>query len=322
MKKMSAILVLFLMVGTMVFAAGAQDDPDVIKIGAAIQGNKSQFMQYVVSGMYEAVEGMPNVKLIIVYADDRADKQVAQVETFIAQELDAIILNPVDKVGSSAAVEAAAEAGIPLITVNTQTENQSLATAFSGSDDVEAGRLQMEALAKSVDYKGNVVLLHGAMGHDAQVNRRAGYAEIIESYPDLNLLYEQSADWMTDKAQTIMENWLQMDEPISIVATNCDTMAVGAQNAIESVGKSGEVLVAGMDAIPDVMTSIEQGQILCTLWQDGIGQGAGAITLALAASKGESVDNIYVPFEIVNKDNIDSFKVRAEERDALVTKYF
>lgn len=322
MKKATSFLVFLLVSGMLLFGGGNKEESGKIKIGVAIQGLGSQFMTYVVAGMYEEVKDNPNVELLVVYADSRADKQVSQVETFVAQEVDAIILNPVDKVASSPCVDAANKAGIPIITVNTQTENQDSVLAFSGSDDIEAGRLQMEYLAKQVGYKGNAVIIHGSMGHDAQINRRIGYLEIINKYPDLNLLYEQSADWLTDKAQLIMENWLQMGEPIAIVATNCDTMAIGAQNAIDAVGKTGKILVGGMDAIPDVMNSIEIGGISCTLWQDGIGQGREAVKIALAALNGESVEDVYIPFEVVQKGNLEEFKKRAIERDALQAKYF
>ncbi len=293
-----------------------------IKIGATIQGNKSTFMQYVVAGMNEFVKDKKNVELIVVYADDRADKQVGQVDNFIAQKVDAIIINPVDRVGSSAAVDAAAKAKIPVITVNTQTENQKTASAFSGSNDVEAGQLQMERLAKQINGKGNVVFLHGAMGHDAQVNRRIGYMNVLKKYPEMKLLYEQSADWQTDKAQAIMENWLQKGAQIAAVATNSDSIAVGAQNAVDAAKLKYKVVVSGMDAIPDVMKSIGSGKIDSTLWQDGIGQGSKAAELAIAAAKGEKVSDSFVPFAVVDKANLSSFEKRAAERDALVKKYF
>lgn len=318
MRKVIAAT-LALLAGTAAFAAGGQQKT---RIGVTIQGNKSTFMQYVVAGMKDYAKDMKDVELVIVYAEDRADKQVGQVENFVAQKMSAIILNPVDKVASSAAVDAAVKAGIPIVTVNTQTQNQAKATAFSGSDDVEAGRLQLEALGKAIGFKGNVVVLHGAMGHDAQINRRIGYMNVLAKYPEMKLLYEQSADWQTDKAQAIMENWLQMGQPIAAVATNCDTMAVGAQNAVDAAGLTGKIVVSGMDAIPDVMKSIAAGVISSTLWQDGIGQGAKAVELALKAAKGEAAKDAFVPFELVDKTNIAAFEKRAADRDALVKKYF
>lgn len=315
-KKMLLVLGCSLCAASFAYAEGK------ITIGATIQGNKSTFMQYVVSGMNEAAKEQKDVELVIVYADDRADKQLGQVDNFVAQKVGAIIINPVDRAGSAAAIDAAVKAGIPIITVNTQTQNQKLATAFSGSDDVEAGQLQMERLAKSIGYKGNVVFLHGAMGHDAQVSRRVGYMNVLKKYPEMKLLYEQSAEWQTDKAQSIMENWLQAGKPIAAVAANCDTMAVGAQNAIDAAKQRGKIVVSGMDAIPDVMKSIGDGVVDSTLWQDGIAQGSNAVKIAIKAAKGEKVSNVMVPFEVVEKGNLAKFQKRATDRDALVKKYF
>ncbi len=317
--EMKKFVVLFACVCCALSMLGAQSK---ITIGVSIQGNKSTFMQYVVSGMMDYVKDKKNVELLVVYAEDRPDKQVGQVENFVAQKVNAIIMNPVDSAASAAAVDAAVKAKIPIITVNTKTDNQKLATAFSGSDDVEAGQIQMENLAKMINFKGNVVFLHGAMGHSAQVARRIGYMNTLKKYPNMKLLYEQSADWQTDKAQVIMENWLQMGKPIAAVATNCDTMAIGAQNAIDDAKMTGKIFVSGMDAIPDVMTSIQNGVIASTLWQDGIGQGAKSVELAIKAANKTKVTDVYVPFEIVTKSNIDKFMKRADDRDALVKKYF
>ena len=324
MKKFLSALFIMALVTSLSFANGAQEKADDagISIGVAIQGNQSTFMQYVVAGMHQRLDEAENVEMHLVYAEDRADKQVSQIETFVAQGVDVIVLNPVDKVGSSAAVEIANEAGIPIVTVNTQTENQADATAFSGSDDVEAGRLQMEALAKALDYRGNVALIHGAMGHDAQLNRDFGFKEVIAKYPDMKIIYEQSADWSTAKAQSIMENWLQMEEEINGVATTCDILSLGAQNAIDAQDLTGRILVTGNDCIPDAMTSIEEGKMVATLYQDGIGQGNAAIELAIAIANGNSVEDIYIPYEVVSMENLDKFKDVAAERDSLVEKYF
>jgi ABC-type sugar transport system substrate-binding protein len=100
-------------------------------------GNQSGFIRYMTSGMYEYQKASaPDVDLQVVFADDDPAKQQGQVENFVSQGVDAIILNPVDKVQSAAAVDFAAEAGIPVITINTMSDSKNV-TAHVGSDDVE-----------------------------------------------------------------------------------------------------------------------------------------------------------------------------------------
>lgn len=327
MKGKWVLVCAALMAASVAFAGGSRESvqgsvPKKLTVGISIQGNTSTFMQYVVAGMLDYVKDMHDVELKIVYADMRADKQVGQIETFIAQKVDAIILNPIDKEASAPAVDAAVKAKIPIVTVNTKTSNQEKALAFSGSDAIESGELQAQHVVDLLGGRGNVAILHGSMGHEAQIGRRTGYMNVFAKYPGIKVIYEQSADWATDKAQTIMENWIQRGERIDAVLANCDTMAIGAQNAIDANGLRGKTVVAGMDAIPDVMKSIKDGVIADTIWQDGIGQGAKSVELAIKAARGENIADAYIPYELVTKQNIDQYYKRANERDALVAKYF
>lgn len=298
------------------------DSEDTISIGVSIQGFKGMFTNYIRAGiMEEAKKHGKSVNVVVVDAEDRADKQIGQIENFISQGADAIILNPVDRIASAPAVDAAVKAGIPIITVNTQTDNQSKASAFVGSDDFEAGKIQMDFIAKELGGKGNVAILHGAMGHSAQIGRYEGYKSILEENPNMQIIFENTAEWQTDKALSIVENWLVTGKNIDAIAANSDTMALGAKSAIDAVGKSNDILVLGMDAIPNMLKGIENGQISGTIWQDGIGQGKYSLDLAVKAAKGETIDDYLIPYELITKENIDKYKKMAEERDELSEKY-
>lgn len=295
-----------------------------IKIGVCMQGFTGIFCQYIVAGIknYIQTNGLSDkYDVVIVDAENKSDKQLSQVETFISSGVDAIILNPVDRVASSPAVASAKEAGIPILTVNTSTENQKDAAAYVGSDDVIAGKLQIDYFAKMLNGKGNIAVIQGSMGQSAQIGRWKGYTEGIKKYPGMKIIVNQTADWATDKAQTLMENWIQSGKKIDAVACNCDTEAIGAQNAIDAAKLRGKILVGGMDAIPDVMKSIKNGGIACSVWQDGIGQGANSIRLAIEATKGTKISDFLIPYELITKDNIAKYEKKAADRDALNMKY-
>lgn len=152
-----------------------------IKIGVAIQGNKSTFMQYVVAGAQEFAKSKNDIELVVVYAEDRADKQIGQIDNFITQKVKAIVINPVDKVASAPAVAAANKSGIPIITVNTTVENQNKATAHSGSDDIVAGEMQMEFLAKAIGKKGDVAIINGVINNGLDLlNVQTFYQQIVK----------------------------------------------------------------------------------------------------------------------------------------------
>lgn len=300
----------------------AQKD-DKIVIGACMQGNQSGFIRYITSGMYEYQKASaPDVVLEVVFADDDPAKQQGQVENFVTQGVDAIILNPVDKVQSAAAVDFAAEAGIPVITVNTTSDSKNV-TAHVGSDDVEAGKLQMEQLLSAAPEKPRVSYVNAVLGHSAQVGREKGYLEVLKAHPEATLVVQNTADWSGDKALQLVENWiLTYPNGIDIIACEADCQLVGVITAVEDAGLQGKILLGGMDCDMPVMEKIKEGVVNCSIWQDGLGQGGNALRLAIDAAQGKGVSDYMIPFEVCTNDNVDSYIEKAEERNAISNKYF
>ncbi len=238
-----------------------------------------------------------------------ADNQVSQVENFITQGVDAIVLNPYDKDGCIPCAQKAAEAGIPIVVVCTQLSDLSSATAFVGSNDVEAGEIEMQMVADAIDGKGDIAVILGPTGISAQADRSQGIQNILDKYPDINVIYEESANWDRAEAMTLMENWLQTGKTINAVVAQNDEMAIGAYNAIAAAGKQKDIPVVGIDAIADALKSVEEGGLLCTVFQNAKAQSETAIDVAVQAAKGEKVDDWYdVPFELVTSDNVGDYK--------------
>lgn len=318
-----AIAVIAVAIGSILFRLIGTKPSEKTKIGASMQGFKGAFVQYIVAGMKDYLNKNnleDKYELIVVDAEDRVDKQLSQIESFIGDKVDAIILNPVDGVGSSPAVSAAVKAGIPIVTVNTTTVNQDETSGYIGSDDIEAGKIQMQFIADKLDGKGNVAVLQGSMGHSAQVGRWMGYNMIADKYPNLKIIAEKTADWQTDKAQNIIENWIQAGIKFNAVATHADVMSMGALNALEAANIKN-VIIIGIDAIPDVMKNIKEGKITATVWQDGIAQGAKSIEKAISLINGGAKGDVIVPYELITIENIVQYENKASVRDSLNAKY-
>ncbi len=250
------------------------------------------------------------VQLIVNDAQRSAEKQLQQVESFIAQRVDAIILNPCEVEASSPAVDKALAAGIPIVNVNSET--QSKPTAFVGSRDEESARLAMEFIARRLKGKGQIAIMHGYMGQAAQIKRDRGAREVLAKYPGLHLVAEQTAEWDRAKAVTLMENWLQgHGDSLSAVFAQNDEMAMGALLAVEQAKKKEQILVVGVDAIGDAIQAVKDGRLDATVFQDAAGQGANAVELAVKLARKQTAEpETYIPFQLVTKDNVDKF-VRA-----------
>lgn len=291
-------------------------------IAACMQGNQSGFVRYQTSGMYEYQKASaPDITLEVVFADDDPAKQQSQVENFVARKVDAIILNPVDKIQSAAAVDFAYEAGIPVITL-AQTSDSPNVTAHVGSDDLESGRLQMERLLSVVPENAKVAYIDAVLGHSAQVFRSQGYNEILSEHPDVELVVHDTANWSGEEALRLVENWLQTYPEIDAIAAMADCILVGAITAVENAGLSGQILLSGIDCDMPVLEKIKEGVVDSSIWQDGVGQGEHALRIAIEAAKGNAVSDYMIPYEVCTAENVDKFIEMAEARNTLANQYF
>jgi inositol transport system substrate-binding protein len=247
------------------------------------------------------------VDLIVNDAQRSAEKQVQQVESFVAQKVDAIILNPCEVEASSPAVEKALAAGIPIVNVNSET--RAAPTAFVGSRDEDAGRIAMDYLAQRLHGKGNVVMIQGFLGQAAQIERDQGARDVLARNPGMQLIAIQTGEWDRAKAMTLMENWLQSyGSRIDAVFAQNDEMAMGALIALEQARRKDKVLLAGVDAIPDALQAVRDGRLDATVFQDARGQGNAAVETAVKILRKEPYDKqLFIPFQLVTKDNVAQF---------------
>jgi inositol transport system substrate-binding protein len=247
------------------------------------------------------------VRLIVNDAQRSPERQVQQVENFIAQKVDAIILNPCEVEASSPAVSKARAAGIPIVNVNSETKAEP--NAFIGSRDEESARIAMECIAQRLNGQGNLVMMQGFLGQAAQIKRDQGAREVLTARPGLKLLAEQTAEWDRAKAMALMENWIQSYGPkLQAVFAQNDEMGMGALLALEQAKLKDKILVVSVDAIGDALQAVKDGRLDATVFQDATGQGGTAVETALKLVRGEPCEKqVYIPFQLVTKDNVGQY---------------
>src|SRR5258708_3246612 len=156
MKRIALVLSLLLLQGCAPNAGKRH-----VVIGVSLLNLSNEFIVLLNQAMDERAKQL-GVELIVNDAQRSAEKQVQPVESFIAQKVDAIILNPCEVEASSPAVEKARAAGIPIINVNSETK--AAPTAFVGSRDEDAGRIAMEYIAQRLGGHGDILMMQGFMG--------------------------------------------------------------------------------------------------------------------------------------------------------------
>src|ERR1700726_725861 len=284
-----------------------------IKIGVAMALFDDVWLTNVRDAMTKWASTHPDVELTIVDAANDTAKQVGQVENFLAQGMDAVVILPVDTAATGPMTKAVVKAGKPLVYVNRKPSNLPKGVVYCGSKSIEAGTMNMEELGKAMGGKGNLAILMGALNHEAALGRTDGIKQVVkEKFPDIKVVREQTGNWKREQGKTIMENWLASGQEIDGVASNNDEMALGALQAIKAAGKLGKIPVGGTDGSHDALESMAKGELNNTVFQDPVGQGDEAVNAAYLMVKKESnpkiVDgNIWIPYQPVTKENYKTF---------------
>lgn len=275
-------------------------------IGVSLMNLSSEFIAMLNQTMDAKAQEL-GVRLLVNDALRSPEKQVQQVESFIAQGVDAIILNPCEVEASSPAVDKALAAGIPVVNVNSETRSEP--TAFVGSRDEESARIAMDYIAQRLKTQGNVVMMHGFLGQAAQLKRDQGAREILKQHPGLKLLADQTAEWDRAKGLTLMENWIQAQgDKIQAVFAQNDEMGMGALIALEQAKLKDKVIVVSVDAIADALQAVKDGRLDATVFQDARGQGCNAVETAVKIIRQQLYEKqVFVPFQLVTRDNVDQY---------------
>lgn len=280
-------------------------------IGAAISTFSDKFPTYMVDSMKEFDEKHDDVEFVFTDANNDVSRLLNNVETFIEQGVSAVILHPIDQQSVRPIAKKLKRAGIPLVIVNRRPleKDMDLVGSYVGSNEIVAGRMQGEFIAKALDGKeGRVGILEGWLGSDGQVNRTAGNKEIFDKNDNISVLAEQEGKWDRAEGLKITEDWLQTDKKLNVIASNNDEMAIGALLAAQKAGlKDEDLIIVGVDATPDALEYLGKG-LDATVFQDAVGQGISGAEAAYKLAKGEAVEkNIDIPFQLVTPENMDKF---------------
>ncbi|PRY75423.1 erythritol transport system substrate-binding protein [Yoonia maritima] len=216
---------------------------------------------------------------IVLVHDDDPNKQSELFDTAIARGAVAIILDNAGADATVAAVQRAKDAGIPSFLIDREIKETGIAVSQIVSNNYQGAQLGAEEFVRIMEEEGNYVEL---VGREADTNagiRSSGYHDIIDQYPDLVMVAQQSANWSQTEAFEKMESILQANPDIKGVICGNDTMAMGAWAALEAAGRA-DVIVVGFDGSNDVRDSILAGGIKATVLQPAYRQAQIAVEQA------------------------------------------
>jgi inositol transport system substrate-binding protein len=314
MKRVLGILAVSLLVATGAFAGGSKEAAGgKSKVGYVCNNFNDTFQTYVMNAAKKYFDGKPDVELVLQDAQEDVIRQQDLVNTLISQKVKALIVVPVNTSAMEPIIKAAADAKIPLVFVNRNPFGEKALPAnvyYVGSQEIIAGQLQMEQMGKLLGGKGSVCILMGKLDNEGAVKRTEGNEAIIKSmFPNIKILAKETGNWQRDQGMSLTENWLTAyGKNLNGILANNDEMALGAAEALKAAGRT-DVIVMGVDAIPDAKVAVENGTLAATVLQDAVGQGQGAAEVASVVMKGGKMPSVsWVPFVLVNKDNLAKYK--------------
>lgn len=216
-----------------------------------------QFYQELRAGMEEAAKGF-DYRLVVVAAEFDATRQADQIDEFITQKVDAIVVCPSDSRSVGASIASANSADIPVFTADiASTSPLGKVVAHIASDNVQGGRKAAELLVEALGGRGQAAILsHPEVASVA--DRVRGFRDELGKHPEMKIVAELSAEGRRDRAFRVTEDLLQAHADVGgIFAINDDT-ALGALAAIEATGKAGKIQIVGYDATPEARSKIAE----------------------------------------------------------------
>ncbi len=246
---------------------GAQDDRFVV--GFSQMGHDSPWRMAQTASLREEAQKR-GYELVVTDAQDQTAKQVSDVEDLIARRVDVILLAPREYEGLAPALQAAKEAGIPVILVDREAEGtpgEDFVT-FLGSNFVEQGRRAAEWLVQETGGQAGIVELTGTPGSSVAADRSRGFREVIAQHPGMRILAAQTGEFSRAQGQRVMQNIAQsLGRQITAVYAHNDEMALGAIQALKSAGLNPgtDVKVVSIDGQRSALEAILRGELGATV---------------------------------------------------------
>ena len=213
------------------------------------------------------------------------DGQIALVEQMIAQRVDALVLAPADSKALVPVCRKAMEAGIVVVNIDNKfdeevLEKEKIRIPFVGPDNRTGARLAGEHLARKLKAGDEVAIVEGKPNAFNGEQRKLGFEDAMKAV-GAKIVSSQSANWMTDQAETVVSGMIIQHPNLKAVLCANDNMAIGAISALESAGKLQQVLVIGYDNISAIQKLMKEGKVLCTIDQHADLIAIGGIEYAL-----------------------------------------
>ena len=246
---------------------------------------------------------------VVFDSQNNSSKETDHFDNIIASGFKAILFNPTDANGSIVNVQAARNAGIPVFCMDREISARGMATCQILSDNYSGCIRIGQHFVRTVGREGKYAELLGLVGDNNTWNRSKGFHQVVDNYPGLVMVAQQSADFDRNKAMEVLESILQAHPDIDAVFCGNDAMAMGAYQAALAAGKENQIRIFGFDGEADVMNAIRDGKIEATGMQSPAFMARSAAELADRHLKGDTdfPQKMPIAVDLVTIDNVNEY---------------
>jgi ribose transport system substrate-binding protein len=271
--------VLTVLLGLLIVAlVGSAAMAETLRFGLSVPSLSMTWFVFLKNAVEEQAAEM-GVDLVVLDARNEVGKQMSDVEDMIVQDLDGVLLVPINVEALVPAVEELNEAGIPVVTVDRKIVGAPY-LCHVGADNVEGGRMAGEFIAHLLGGEGKVIELTGTPGSSPAIDRGTGFNEVIGQYPKIEIIAQQTGQFTRAEGMSVMENLIQAYPEFDAVFAHNDDMAMGALEAIKGSGLDlDDVIVVGFDAIEDALVAVARGELEATIEQQPKQQAKSAFKI-------------------------------------------
>jgi ABC-type sugar transport system substrate-binding protein len=250
-----------------------------------------------------------NTSLIIGDGEGAVDKQTSDMDTVVGQNVDGIIMSPVDSLELVPAVQRAVSAGIPVVTLDRMLQGMEGQITLVAADNLRGGEAQAEVIVSLFPQGATIFNIQGDMSEDPFIQRSQGVHNVVEGLPDrYRIVLEQPGNFLREEARRITEEGLSTaGQPNAIIAAN-DDMALGALDAVTARGLQGQIAIVGYDATPAALEQVRDGGLTATIEQFPSVQGRAAVRWLSLARRGcipDAAASVLIPPLVITAENLE-----------------
>lgn len=274
--------------------------PGDLTIGFSVSTTNNPYF-VTMKNAIQALADKEGATLKVSDAQNDSATQSNDIQNFISQKVDAIIINPVDSDAIVTSVQACNSANIPVICVD-RGANGGTVLSTVAADNVKAGEMAAEFIVKEKGEQAKVLELQGTAGASATIDRGQGFENVAKD--KLDVLASQSANFDRATGLNVTQNMLQAHNDVQAIFGQNDEMALGAVQAAQAAGLK-DVLIIGIDGEADALAAIKGGTMTATVAQQPDKMGELALQAVFDHFAGKTVDEkIDSPINLITKDDV------------------